>query len=173
MAKGPFRVKGIYGGPLAKKGGYRVKETGTVLDEIGKLAVKYIEEEATKVAGRSKGIPKSAKFLKSFSYKVKGKSTLKIESSWPFIKFESYQKGKKPWRVGKPGATIPILDKASGKMIFRTVPSDLKVGSCTVWCHPGLARHTFVQRGLDRAKKEALKRHGQTMAGQTLRKKST
>ena len=170
MADKKFYVKGIYGGPLAKKGGFKVKETGMMLDEIGQLAVKYIEQEATKVAGRTRGIPKSAKFLKSFSYKIRGKSTLEIVSSWPFVKFESYQKGKRPWRVGKPGARIPILDKASGKMVFRTVPSDLKIGSCKVWCHPGIARHTFVQRGLQRAKREALKKHGQTMVGQTLRK---
>lgn len=173
MAAGLFRVKGIYGGPLAKKGGFRAKETATVLNEIGKLAVQYIEQEATKVAGRSKGIPKSSKFLKSFSYKIRGKSTLEIVSSWPFVKPESYIKGRGPWRVGKPGAKIPILDKASGKMVFRTVPSDLKIGSCSVWCHPGIARHTFVQRGLDKAKREALKKHGQTMAGQTLMKRST
>ena len=169
MAKQVFRVKGIYGGPFAKKGGFRIEDTATVLDEVGKLAVKYIEQEATKVAGRSKGIPKSSKFLKSFSYAVRGKRTLEIVSSWPFVKFESYIKGRGPWRVGKPGARIPILDKASGKMVFRTVPSDLKIGSCKVWCHPGLARHTFVQRGLDKAKREVLKKHGQTMVGQTLR----
>jgi hypothetical protein len=166
-----FNVKGIYGGPFGKKGGFRIEDTGTVLDEVGKLAVKYIEQEATKVAGRSKGIPKSSKFLKSFSYKITGKSTLQIVSSWPFVKFESYEKGKKPWRVGKPGAKIPILDKASGKMVFRTVPSDISIGNCKVWCHPGIAKHTFVKRGLEKAKKEVLKKHGQTMVGQTLRKK--
>ena len=165
-----FRVKGIYGGPLAKKGGFRVQDTKTVLNEIGRLAVKYIEQEATKVAGRSRGIPKSAKFLKSFSYVIRGKSTLEIVSSWPHVKIESYIKGKKPWRVGKPGARIPMKDKASGKLIFRTVPSKLTVGSCTVWCHPGIARHTFVQRGLDKARAEALKKYGQVMVGHTLRR---
>ncbi|MBL96758.1 MAG: hypothetical protein CMF52_02995 [Legionellales bacterium] len=165
-----FKVAGIYGGLMARKGGFKVDEDKTALHEVGKLAVKYIKQEATKIAGRPKGLPKSAKFLNSFSYKIVGKRTIKIESSWPHVKFESYQKGKRPWRVGKPGARIP-LRTASGELIFRTVPADLQIGNCKVWCHPGLSKHTFIKRALARAKKEVVAKHGPTMAGQTLRKK--
>ena len=166
-----FKVKGIYGGVFAKKGGFKVEPNDTLLHKLGELAVKYIEQEAIKVAGRSRHIPKSAKFLKSFSYKIVGKKTIQIESSWPYVKFDSYIKGRKGWRVGKPGKTIPIKDKKSGKLIFRTVPTELRVGDCTMWCHPGLAKHTFIQKGLERAKKEVLAKYGQTMVGQHLRGK--
>lgn len=166
-----FKVKGIYGGVFAKKGGFKIEPNDTVLHKLGELAVKYIEQEATKVAGRSRGIPKSSKFLKSFSYKIVGKKTIHIESSWKYVKFESYIKGRRGWRVGKPGKRIPIKDKSSGQIVFRTVPADLKVGNCTMWCHPGLARHTFVQRGLERAKKEILEKYGPTMIGNSLRGK--
>lgn len=166
-----FKVKGIYGGVFAKKGGFKIEPNDTVLHKLGELAVKYIEQEATKVAGRSRGIPKSSKFLKSFSYKIVGKKTIHIESSWKYVKFESYIKGRRGWRVGKPGKRIPIKDKSSGQIVFRTVPADLKVGNCTMWCHPGLARHTFVQRGMERAKKEILEKYGSTMIGNSLRGK--
>ena len=168
--KNVFKVAGIYGGPLAKKGGFKIEDDKTALDESGTLAVKYIKQEATKIAGRRRGLPKNAKFLNSFSYQIVGKRTIKIVSSWPFVKFESYEKGKRPWRVGKPGARIPLKTK-SGELIFRTVPADLQLGSCKVWCHPGLAKHTFIKRALKRAKKEVLAKHGPTMAGQALRKK--
>ena len=164
-----FKVKGIYGGLFAKKGGFKLEANDTVLHKLGELAVKYVEQEATKVAGRSRGLPKSDKFLKSFSYKIVGKKTIQIESSWPYVKFESYMKGRRGWRVGKPGKVIPMRDKSSGQLIFRTVPADLKVGDCTMWCHPGLARHTFVQRGLKRAKDEILAKYGQTIIGNHLR----
>ena len=166
-----FKVKGIYGGLLAKKGGFRLEANDTLLHEIGKLAVKYVEQEATKVAGRSRGIPKSSRFLKSFSYKIIGKKTIQIDSSWPYVKPETYIKGRKGWRVGKPGHRIPIKDKATGKIVFRTMPRNLEMGDCvSMWCHPGLARHTFVKKGLDRAKKEVLKKHGKTIVGNHLRK---
>lgn len=167
-----FNVKGIYGGLLAKKGGFRIESKKTVLDELGKLAVKYVEQEATKVAGRSKGIPKSRKFLKSFSYKIVGKNTVQIESSWPYVKPETYVSGRKGWRVGKPGKRIPIKDKSSGQIVFRTMPRELKMGDCiSMWCHPGLTRHTFVRRGLEKAKQEILKKHGRTIVGNHLGKK--
>lgn len=168
-----FKVKGIYGGLLSKKGGFRIKPNDTILHKVGELAVKYVEQEATKVAGRSKGIPKSSKFLKSFSYKIVGKSTVQIESSWPYMNPESYIKGRKGWRVGKPGKRIPIKDKASGKIVFRTMPRELKMGNCvSMWCHPGLTRHTFVRRGLEKAKREVLKKYGKTIVGNHVGKKS-
>ena len=67
-----IKVKGIYGGLFAKAGGFNLESNPEILDELGKLAVLYIEQEATKVAGRHRGLPKSAKFLKSFSYRIVG-----------------------------------------------------------------------------------------------------
>lgn len=165
------KVKGIYGGVFAKAGGFKLEDNPDILDELGKLAVLYIEQEATKVAGRYRGLPKSAKFLKSFSYRIVGKQTIQIESSWPYVKFESYIKGRRGWRVGKPGKVIPMRDKSSGQLIFRTVPTELKVGNCTMWCHPGLARHTFVKKGIARARKDVIAKYGTTMVGNHLRGK--
>ena len=173
MAEKPFRVKGIYGGPLAKKGGFRGSPSNTILSKLGDKCIEFIKQEATKVAGRSRSIPRSEKFFNSFSWSLRGKSTIEIQSSWPHMKPETYMEGKKGWRVGSPGKVIPLIDKASGKLIFRTMPAKLKKGACSdnVWCHPGLAKHTFIQRGIQRAKAAILDEYGATMVGHALGKK--
>jgi hypothetical protein len=141
------------------------------LGKIGKILVKAVVEEAKKdFAKRGKsglsdplGLPASTgrtirpSFFKSFSARVSGQKTLEIVSSWPWI--EGLVQGRpraamtkhtqnNPKLRGKP---IPFI-QSNGKVLFRMAP--LAFGK--MWVHPGIAKHTFVSRGLARGRKQLI-----------------
>lgn len=156
------RVKAVLGGPMSKQGTIRIPLTRQMLEEIGDVMVKCIVEEAKKDLAKQpirsdaikqpEGIPDSENFFKSFGYQIKGRSTIEITSSWPWIEqiTEGVAPFKMDWLTQANGARFVPLRQRDGTVIIRLAPRD--VGSA--WIHPGFARHTFIQRGIRKAKKE-------------------
>tara|TARA_B100000212_G_scaffold301684_1_gene247586 strand:- start:9 stop:581 length:573 start_codon:yes stop_codon:yes gene_type:complete len=162
-------LRGAYGKPLGNNLDIVIEKEDLL--SFGELCVKYIEEEARAAAQYSKALPKDEKFFKSFRYVLKGSSTIKIVSDWPWIGiYQDLQKkdmdldkdaafGKpRPFRLSaltqQSGVDkVPMVDKQTGEVIVRTTP--LKVADA--WIHPGIARHTFINKGLKRARDEFTK----------------
>jgi hypothetical protein len=181
MADDTKRGKATYVGPLWKKLDFKSGELKTdmkLLHALGRELVDCVVEEAKKdfakrkKSGRGKPVPDGGgigpdpSFFKSFSYKIIGERTVELRSSSPHFnalmegrpegKMESLvaEKNPKLWRVSKSGKgmvrkSIPIIDH--GKVLFRQVPLTLD----NAWIHPGIAKHTFVNRGIDKYKKRA------------------
>ena len=193
----PRRVRGVYSGPLTKK---IDMETGAVkidrnlLRKIGETLVHEIVREAKidfakrRKSGRGKPIPDGGgigpadakpgvpSFFESWSYRIKGKRTVEVVCSWPWIDSllegrpagpmthltvegnpEMEKKVKEPRRM-RPGEgfteakkrvrrAIPLKTK-DGTVIFRTVPFKTQ----DAWIHPGIAKHTFMERGVKKAR---------------------
>jgi hypothetical protein len=152
-------VGGVYGKPLAKR--VSAELTSKDLEKFGELMVKYVVEEARKAGGHSSAIPKSERFFGSFSYKIKGASTVQIESTWPWIDTlvegagpgADAKKGKPfrmDWLTKEKGVNaVPMFDDV-GRVIIRSAP----LTKADAWIHPGIARHTFIRRGVEKAKEE-------------------
>jgi hypothetical protein len=155
------KVRGSYAGTLTKKldkdGNYKLSKD--MLHKYGKHLVDYIKIEAKKdMARRSTpggpvGLPNSPRFWNSFHYRIKGTSTVEIYSTWPWI--EGLIEGRKagPMRAhtqANPkltGKVIPFYK--DGVVIFRMAPS--RGGK--LWIHPGIARHTFIERAVRKCRK--------------------
>jgi len=155
------------------------------LNKIGRLLVACVKEEAQKDFAKRKqpgikgpfDLPDSRgrnirpSFFDSFSYRISGQKTLEVVSSWPWIELlvkgnpggdkmvNHTQANPKMWktRIMKDGhieripKSIPFIQK-SGAVVFRMAP----VSTATAWIHPKIAKHTFVNRGLERARKKLM-----------------
>ena len=168
VAKGTVKeLRGAYGKPLGNSVDIKIEKEDLI--QFGELCIKYIEQEARKSAEYSSALPKDERFFKSFSYRLKGSSTIKIVSDWEWMgiyqnlqqadldKEEGFGKPK-PFRLShltrQAGVNkVPMVDKKTGQVIVRTAP--LKVADA--WIHPGIARHTFITKGLKRARDEFTK----------------
>ena len=167
LAKGQIKeLRGAYGGPIGDSVNVPVSKADLKL--FGELACKYIEQEARKAARYSTALPKDEKFFKSFTYRIVGEKTVKIVSDWPWIQIyqnlqDQAQTGEKDMAFGKPRPfrltkltrsagvhKVPMVDKKTGQVIVRTAP----LKAADAWIHPGIARHTFVNKGMLRARKE-------------------
>lgn len=160
MPKGA-RIKGVYGKPWS-----RLTTTGVTLDErtlrrLGRALVAAVVAEArvdfarqgkSHIRGKPEGLPDTEDFFKSFSYRLSGKSTIEILSSWPWI--EQLIEGRDPypmtWLTRNNGVNVVPILKGEGVVLFRTAP--LKTQDA--WIHPGFARHTFLQRGIKKGREE-------------------
>ena len=163
LIKSQVELRGAYGQPLGKN--LEVKVSKEDLMEFGELCVKYIEEEARNAARYSTMLPKKEEFFKSFGYRLVGSSTVKIVSTWDWLPiYQNLQEqspdedpafGKpKPFRMTHLTQNagvhkVPMVAK-DGTVIVRSAP--LKAQDA--WIHPGIARHTFVNKGLKRARDE-------------------
>lgn len=160
----PKHIRGAYGKPLSGKLNIQLNKQD--LAEFGKLCVEYIEEEARKAARYSKSIPKDEAFFKSFSYKVSGSSTVKILSSWDWIgiyqnlqeqgaendpAFGKPRPFRMTWLTKNAGVDkVPLFDKDTGQIVIRSAP----LKAADAWVHPGIARHTFINKAMKRAREE-------------------
>lgn len=125
------------------------KPTSRELHELGRKWLRYIREEAASDRLRSPQIPRSEAFLKSFSYKVV-EGSLEITSDWPW--FELLFDGtdgpyRMKWLTRSAGVHRIPFRRPDGTVVFRTAP----LTAADAWVHPGVARHTFVQRAYERA----------------------
>jgi hypothetical protein len=137
------------------------------LTKVGAVMLQAVKDEAKKdfakvgKAGLSNpfGLPDSngkrirPSFFDSFSIKISGARTLEIVSSWPWI--EGLIEGRPRAAMTKHTQLNPKLRNKpipfmgiGGKVIFRMAP--LAFGK--IWVHPGIAKHTFIQRGLAKAR---------------------
>lgn len=136
--------------------------TQDMLHHLGACMVKEIIAEAKKdIAmqggatrpGVPEGLPDSSNFLKSFSYRIVGRSTVEIISTWPYIEQLTEGKPSGPMkhltREGGGPKVVPMIQ--NGTVVFRTTPLQTK----DAWIHPGYARHTFLQRGIRKGREKA------------------
>lgn len=126
------------------------------LNRFGRTLIQYIIEEAKKDAATSTSVPDTRDFYTSFSYKIVG-NTVEIESSWPWIEtLIDGTNGPYPmkWLTAQEGVKkVPMRDR-NGNMVVRTAP----LTTDKAWIHPGIAKHTFIQRAFQRAQDEFVRR---------------
>ena len=163
MKPGPARrVRGVYGKPWSKLVGKDIPVGPEVLEEVGRILVESIVEEARKAIakqapaprrGQPYEIPDSEDFLRSFKHRVVGASTVEVMSTHPLI--DQVLEGRDPypmtWLTRERGVYIVPLVGPGGRVLFRMAPLKTK----DAWIHPGFARHTFVQRGIKKGRERA------------------
>lgn len=133
------------------------RQVGAVLDKndlnfFGRCILKYIRQEALKDHAKTGQVPNSKDFLGSFSYQIKGNS-IEVFSSWPWIdliRCGTDGPYAMTWLTKAQGvAKVPLRGK-NGEILIRNTP----LTTDKAWIHPGIARHTFVERAFRRAKKD-------------------
>lgn len=146
---GKYRLRGVYGKPLVK-GTPLVDDVDRtdLLEETGAAAVEEIQKEIRRLA--FKGSPD--RLLKSFSFRVEGKSTLVIESDHPAAKY--LNRGVRRHQMtylAKSAKPIPII-MDDGSVKFRSAtPKSMQEGK---WVHPGIRGKNFLDRGIEKAKEK-------------------
>jgi hypothetical protein len=151
-------VKKIYGSPLFRGLDVKVTMKGPLLVRAAKVILdsvkKEIRAETAKASGfRGRGkpvpLPRGKSFVDSFSFKIKGTTTIEIISTWPTI--ENHLSGTRPykmsWLVQPRVKYVPII-LGDGKVIVRTAPLNLS----NAWVHPGFVKYTFLERGIRKGK---------------------
>jgi hypothetical protein len=126
--------------------------------------------------GQPEGIPKSLRFFDSFSYKVTGGKTVEIYTDWDDQLNARYDAkitpknsvaraimdGKRRDPFEMKGVTRPAWKRVmmvnGGSMVYRQAPGVITTGkyagtTSPLWIHPGFAKHTFIRRGYDRARR--------------------
>lgn len=170
------RLKGVYGRPLSKLSGTKVDVSLEQLRRAADIIIECIREEIKKDTAKATGlrqpsepvpIPKTERFAKSFTYRIRGKSTIEITSDWPTAKahttpsseIDPETKRAKPsapmemWWLTRPAVPLARIVRANGEVIVRTTPVH---GVGDVWIHPGYRKYTFLERGLKRGREKAM-----------------
>lgn len=161
MLKAPKRIRGTYGKTWERlMDGMELDRKW--LDKIGKILVEEIVQQARIDSAKARGlkagnmIPRDPKFFQSFSHNIRGRSTIEIISTWPGITDLTEGRGPFPmeWLRRKVGEAkvIPLAVPGSPVPIFRSAPLQTE----SAWIHPGIARHTFIRRGIKRARKRVV-----------------
>jgi hypothetical protein len=182
--RGHVKLRGVYGKPLIKPGGEipmtpdLVKKAAEILLESVKEEIKYDMAKSSGMRGGSfpkpsqdrspVPIPDSPKFIDSFSYVIKGKSTIEIVSSWPTadahvgkvrpkdLDSPGGPKGSTPpfkiWWLTKPRVNAVPIITSDGEVIIRSTPE-----AGDAWVHPGFMRYSFIERGVRKGKERFVK----------------
>lgn len=154
VEKSPPVVRKRYISPLEKQVGAVLDKSD--LDFFGKCLLRFIREEAKKDAAKTHQVPTTSKFYESFTYQVK-ENTIEVSSSWPWIDLIIQGTDgpyKMKWLTQAKGVfKVPMRDK-SGMMVIRSTP----LTTDKAWIHPGIARHTFIERAFRRARKACVER---------------
>jgi hypothetical protein len=116
-------------------------------DEIGDFLIKAIKEEVAKDREKIGQLPDTKEFDDSFSFEVSGNEII-VNSNWPWI--DQYVEGRPEfemyWLTQEYGARFVPIHQKDGSVVVRMAPLTLE----NAWIHPGITRHTFIQRALDR-----------------------
>ena len=153
-----FRVKRTYGSTWQKVLGSLSKLPRNVLEEVAAILVDEVVKSARRDAARARGlkmknqIPQSEEFFKSFGYRIVGEHTIEITSTWKMT--QDLVEGKGPfemtWLKRRKGQRFVVpMEGDGGEVIFRMAPLTTEKG----WIHPGIAKHTFIAKGLKKARK--------------------
>jgi len=157
-------LKRRYVSPLVKR--TQVQLDRRDLQFFGRCLIKFVREEAEKDAAKMGQLPTAPEFYKSFSFRVKGNG-IEVMSSWPWIRV--YTEGtngpfRMKWLTRQEGVNVVPLRGKFGEVVFRTAP----LTTDKAWIHPGIARHTFIQRAFKRAQKSCVERFLLKNLGQIL-----
>ena len=179
MPASPVKLRGVYGKPLLR-GGETIEMTTDMLRMAGEIMLDSVKAEIKKDMAKSAGIrggghptpygsrnpvpiPDSRKFLDSFSYVIKGSSTIEIMSDWPTAEAHVGQIGDreleklpnnkratqpfKMWWLTKPRLNAVPIVTPKGEVIIRATPE-----AGDAWVHPGFMRYSFIERGVKRGR---------------------
>lgn len=173
------RIRGTYGGTWGSK--MELELTPQLLKKIGECLVKHFAREALKdfaKRGWSVKDPMGGPSIgNSFSYRIKGNRTVEVMST--FYGLDALVSGDIPehrmtWltqeaqgvatrRSGVKRTSLVVPLRAdNGEVIFRTAP--LKMADA--WVHPGIAKFTFVQRAMTKAREECIQLMAQGLVDQ-------
>lgn len=167
------RIRGVYAKPWSDR--LDVKVTPDLLHKMGRAIVKRLSEESRKDFAKRGWVGRDPMggpdVWDSFSYRIH-ESSVEILSTFYGMaelttgdipsrrmvwltqqgagKVSSVSAGGKPkYKLGQRPLVVPIKEK-SGEVVFRTAPLQLK----DAWIHPGIAKYTFVQRAINKAKED-------------------
>jgi len=149
-------MAGARGKPWSRLGQGMTLDKRT-LHRLGRVLVSSVRGEAAKeiarqaglgIHGVAQGLPRSPRFLDSFGYRIVGRDTLEITSTWPFAEEAPGRPGQSPIArlaqdIGKVQTT-----QEDGTVIIRSAPKQRS----NAWVHPGWARHRFMERGVARGR---------------------
>lgn len=182
----PRRLRGVYGGPLGKSAGGTVQLPKALLDKAGEVLLESIRQEiradVTKARAMARGrgkpvpLPDSPRFIESFKYRIKGKSTVEFYSDWPTAEahtktpdergLEGRGSDGRPipprqgfpmtWLVQPAVKKVPIVT-TDGLVLIRTAPMTTQ----DAWIHPGFIKYTFLERGIRKGKVQFIERYAQ------------
>lgn len=178
-------VRRLYGGPLSRLG--KATNSRKLLDVMAKAMIEAIVEESLKEfakRGWSLSDPKGGPPLdESFSYYIRGKSTIEIRSSYwgleqlvkgdipgrrmtwltqegkdkfphnyPLTRTEGHLGMQRAGRVSKKERKplVVPLKAEDGTVVFRMAPLKIR----DAWVHPGIAKFTFMERGIRKGKEK-------------------
>lgn len=176
--------RGVYIGPLKKQMDNFVEKSiedpklkKKMLQMLGRKLVKMVIYEGRKDLARAGKSPRGQpvknggglgeEFFNSVKYRIVGQSTIEVYSNWKWLEMllQGLPKHKmttlvasrnpKLWKTTKNGKvrkTLPLSD-GKGGVVFRVAPLELE----DAWIHPGIAKHTFWERGVRKWKREAPK----------------
>lgn len=108
-----------------------------------------IDMERAMEAGKAFGsIPTTPKFKASFRCVVVDQE-LQILSNWPNL--DALIEGRKPyqlkWLTQQAGVKVVPMEGPHDQVLFRTTP----LRKSQAWWHPGVRRHDFLDRAVERA----------------------
>lgn len=182
----PRSLRSVYGGPLFKSVGGKINLTPGLLQKAGATILesvrRAIREDVAKsravARGRGKPVPlpDSQRFVESFQFRVKGKSTLEFYSDWPTAEahtktpdergLQARGENDQPirptqgfpmtWLVQPDVKKVPIIT-SDGVTLVRTAPMTTQ----EAWIHPGFIKYTFLERGVRKGRVQFIEDYAQ------------
>lgn len=121
--------------------------TKTQMQSLSQYLIQTVLDEARRDRARFDQLPNTPKLNYSFSTIVED-DTIILMSDWPWL--DAYVEGRPPhpmtWLTQQEGVyKVPMVQR-DGTVLIRTAPLTIK----DAWIHPGIARHTFVQRAFQK-----------------------
>ena len=183
------RIRGVYGGPVASK--MQIPVTRDLLEKLGECLVDAFFKEAKKDFAKrgwsGEAEDGSAMIWDSFSFKIRGESTLEVLSTYPHLDelttrntpryrmtwLTQEAKNTRPTRYALTDAEKKKGMKRAGRVrdgdrMPLVVPIKPRGGGTVVfrtaplkledaWVHPGIARFTFIERAVRTGKAGCIK----------------
>lgn len=193
------RMKGVYGKPLLKPSGNIIPMTPEMLKRSASIILKAVKDEIKKDIAKSRGmrggayptaykdrnpvpLPDSRRFINSFRWRISGKSTIEITSSWPTSEAHTKTPSQRgiddfsrdrpevptggfpmTWLVQPKVKYVPIITH-TGQVIIRTAP----LTTANAWIHPGFIKYNFIERGIRKGRKKVIHELHQEILEQAL-----
>jgi hypothetical protein len=150
-----FRVRGAYMGAWARSVGEEasaevVRRMADILQEEVRRAAREEAQPRTRGSGRPLTLPDSDAFFDSFRTRVRGKRTVEVVCTYPFIRALVEGRGPYPmtWLTRAAGVPVVPVERADGTVILRATPGP----GDRPWVHPGFLKHRFLDVAVGRAR---------------------
>lgn len=131
--------------------------------KIGDFLMEVLIEEIREDREQYGQLPDTGRFLDSFDYSIED-GVIQVTSDWPWI--DRYVEGRDAypmtWLTQQRGAFLVPIHRPDGTVVIRTAP--FSIGDA--WIHPAIARHTFIQRALNRTAQFVVNEFAEKIADQ-------